>query len=1087
MRTLLLTLTTCLLVLPANAKYSGGSGTAQDPYQIATAADLIALGETPGDYGKHFLLTADIDLDPKLPGRKVFDKAVIAPDMDQTHDGFQGTPFTGVFDGHARTISHLMVKGGSYLGLFGCLGWHAEVRDLGVIDVNIAGSGGSIGGLVGLNRVKTLVSYGGGTVTGCYSTGVVKGKGGVGGLVGSNCGTVTGCYSTGAVSGFSGVGGLVGWNDGTGTVTGCYSTGAVSGKDSVGGLVGQNYGTVTSSFWDIQTSGQATSAGGKGWTTAQMQHEDTFACWAGDGVWTIDEGKDYPRLAWEHASGRAIGRLYFYGGGKGTRGDPYLIYAADQLNVIGALDCDLDKHFKLMADLDLSSLDGKEARPTFNVIGAGSAGPFTGSFDGNSHTIAHLTVRGTGYLGLFGQLAAGAEVKNLGVIDVRVAGSTDYVGGLVGYSKGTVTQCYSTGVVSGARSTGGLIGSTTGEVTECYSTGAVSGTENVGGLLGAGGGLVTRCWSAGTVSGTGGQVGGLVGYNNGAVTQCFSTGAVSGGGHYVGGLVGSNGGTVTGCYSTGAVNAGNHYAGGLAGSNGGTVTECYSTGAVNGRGYYNAGLVGFNSGAVTECYSTGAISGTICIGGLVAWNYGGRVTACFWDTQTSGWKASDGGTGKTTTQMQTAKTFLDAGWDFVGETKNGTEEIWWILDGRHYPGLWDLTPPEAWSPGPGDRATDVGRAASLAWAPGRSGGEYDVYLGEDAASVAGATVKDMGIYRGRQRSTAYDPAGLEWGKTYYWRIDEVTVNNPAAALKGTVWSFTTTACIRSPHPLDSALEVVCLPILSWVPGEPGLLYDVYFGEDETVVAAATRGTIGIYRGRQLSTATAYRPGALRLNTTYYWRVDGVDQVSPQSPWKGTVWHFSTGDVLVVLDDFESYTDDQHAGATIFQTWIDGLGPEPNVPGNGTGSVVGNEYGPFAEQRIVHGGWQSMPMDYNNVKKPWCSEAERTWATPQDWTVGGADTLMLYFRGKADNSREPFYVGIEDSAGRGAVVVHPDAEAVRTTEWQKWHIALADMRAVGVDVVAVKQMAIGVGDRKNPKPGGTGRIYIDDIRLTKRMP
>jgi hypothetical protein len=69
-----LALTTCLLVLPAHAKYSGGSGTAQDPYQIATAADLIALGETPGDYDKHFLLTADIDLDPKLPGRRMFDK-----------------------------------------------------------------------------------------------------------------------------------------------------------------------------------------------------------------------------------------------------------------------------------------------------------------------------------------------------------------------------------------------------------------------------------------------------------------------------------------------------------------------------------------------------------------------------------------------------------------------------------------------------------------------------------------------------------------------------------------------------------------------------------------------------------------------------------------------------------------------------------------------------------------------------------------------------------------------------------------------------------------------------------------------------
>jgi hypothetical protein len=68
------------IVAAATAKYSGGNGTAQDPYQIATAADPILLGDSPADYDKHFILTADIDLDPKLAGRRVFDKAVITPD-----------------------------------------------------------------------------------------------------------------------------------------------------------------------------------------------------------------------------------------------------------------------------------------------------------------------------------------------------------------------------------------------------------------------------------------------------------------------------------------------------------------------------------------------------------------------------------------------------------------------------------------------------------------------------------------------------------------------------------------------------------------------------------------------------------------------------------------------------------------------------------------------------------------------------------------------------------------------------------------------------------------------------------------------
>ena len=88
----------CLVSIPAEAKYSGGSGTPEDPYQIATAEDLIALSEETNDYDKHFVLTADIDLDPNLPGRKVFEKAVIAPDTDDTEYWFRGTRFKGVFD-----------------------------------------------------------------------------------------------------------------------------------------------------------------------------------------------------------------------------------------------------------------------------------------------------------------------------------------------------------------------------------------------------------------------------------------------------------------------------------------------------------------------------------------------------------------------------------------------------------------------------------------------------------------------------------------------------------------------------------------------------------------------------------------------------------------------------------------------------------------------------------------------------------------------------------------------------------------------------------------------------------------------------
>src|SRR4030042_1507990 len=96
--TILFLIAVCLLALPAAAQYSGGSGTADDPYQIATAADLIALGGTPGDYDKHFILTADIDLTTYCS-----DNAAPAWRPVGTYD----LAFTGVFDGASRTISNL--------------------------------------------------------------------------------------------------------------------------------------------------------------------------------------------------------------------------------------------------------------------------------------------------------------------------------------------------------------------------------------------------------------------------------------------------------------------------------------------------------------------------------------------------------------------------------------------------------------------------------------------------------------------------------------------------------------------------------------------------------------------------------------------------------------------------------------------------------------------------------------------------------------------------------------------------------------------------------------------------------------------
>jgi hypothetical protein len=302
-----------------HSKYSGGMGEPNDPYQIATAEDLKLFGETPEDYDKHFILTGDIDLNPNLPGRKVFDGAVIGG-------------FTGVFDGNGHTISHMTIVGEGNLGLFGTLGYGATVSSLGLEAVDVSGTHAYVGGLVGHNDGSITTSHSTGTVSGnervgglvganhesitsSYSTGTVNGSRWVGGLVGNlggfgSYGILANCYSTGSVSGGHDVGGLVGYI--FGSITTSYSTGSVSGDHSVGGLVGRSFGapsSITMSFWDIETSGQATSDGGTGKTTAEMQTASTFleAGWdfadelvnENAEIWWIDEGKDYPRLWWE--------------------------------------------------------------------------------------------------------------------------------------------------------------------------------------------------------------------------------------------------------------------------------------------------------------------------------------------------------------------------------------------------------------------------------------------------------------------------------------------------------------------------------------------------------------------------------------------------------------------------------------------------------------------------------------------------------------------------------------------------------------------------------------------------------------------
>jgi len=279
-------------------------------------------------------------------------------------------------------------------------------------------------------------------------------------------------------------------------------------------------------------------------------------------------------------------------------------------------------------------------------------------------------------------------------------------------------------------------------------------------------------------------------------------------------------------------------------------------------------------------------------------------------------------------------------------------------------------------------------------------------------------------------------------------------------------------------PSNGAVDVKQIQILSWSPGDYAASHEVYFGTNEEAVRNADTASPE-YKGSRNLGSESYDPGKLEWDTTYYWRVDEVNNVNPDSPWTGNLWSFTTAGFLIV-DDFEDYDVGNNE---IWWAWKDGLGyaahgNEPAYAGNGTGSAVGDESTPsYTEETIVHGGNQSMPVFYDNSILRY-SEVEKTLTYPRDWTENGVITLTIWFRGISDNAAETLYVVLNGSA----VVTHDNPNAAQIEEWTQWNIDLQAFADQGVNLVNVNTIALGLGNRSNPVAGGSGTMYFDDIRL-----
>jgi len=249
--------------------------------------------------------------------------------------------------------------------------------------------------------------------------------------------------------------------------------------------------------------------------------------------------------------------------------------------------------------------------------------------------------------------------------------------------------------------------------------------------------------------------------------------------------------------------------------------------------------------------------------------------------------------------------------------------------------------------------------------------------------------------------------------------------------------------------------------LAWRAGRDSISHDVYVGADADSLALvdtihASSYSLDALEWIDTTSLTTVEPGALDLGTTYYWRIDEVNEAEAISTWEGNLWSFST-QAYTVVDDFEGYDDEDNR---IYQSWIDGYGTETN------GSTVGHLESPFAEQGVVQGGNQSMPLFYDNSGT---SMSEATLTLAQDWTTNGVKSLMISFQGAADNTGQ-LYVKIN-----GAKVAYDGAATdIAETSWLTWTI---DLSSVGGNLSNVTSLTIGIEGA-----GASGVVYIDDVRL-----
>jgi len=426
-----------------------------------------------------------------------------------------------------------------------------------------------------------------------------------------------------------------------------------------------------------------------------------------------------------------------FAGGIGEPNDPYQIASGAQLLQINDDPNLADRHFVLVNDIDLDP-NGPEgqvfAKSPIDL-------EFKGVLDGQNYAIRSLTIHAPerDKVGLFSQTSHSAHVKRLVLLAANVTGHRE-VGALAGTNHGVLTDCVVSGTVTGRHELGGLAGRTRGRVLRCSADVTVTGGGSIGGLIGEiDDGHVLDSSSAGYVLGGNRHVGGLVGRCEAFISGCSSSCTVEGG-DYTGGLVGyawetiitysgatgdvhgqsgtgglvgdSTESTIVGCYARGDVQGGEKVGGLVGSSSWGTTQHAYHQGHVQGHPYIGRtrqGLSEFQPDAIgglvgeadtwdvgwIHCYAASELVRVSDepprrgIGGLAGdLPADNLLLGCLWDRELSGtevccgpspWDTVQDVHGRTTQEMQTVDTYIQAGWNF--------DAHWTMPDVNDYPRL----------------------------------------------------------------------------------------------------------------------------------------------------------------------------------------------------------------------------------------------------------------------------------------------------------------------------------------------------------------------------------------------------------------